>query len=235
LAQDDYQDVGGYDLDAGDEQLEIVDDSYRGYRRPDAVDPEVRLAQQARARQRLVLALLFGGAAMIALILLNPGGGSESDEELLAEITTLDEANYLFAMEDTIAVSHIKRQFQGIADQLQFEDGVVVNYLFLNRPVEIWVGISLLQEIAAEAFSLLLDETDPDMNPDAGWRAQSQFDRVGRVITQVVGKGQRHYFYNDSNMIVWVAADSVAGTFALNAVLNTNIRNWIDTIRQGGN
>jgi len=234
LAQDDYRDIGGYDLDSGEDQLEIVDDKYRGYHRPDAVDPEVRLAQQVRARQRLILAILLAGAALIALILLNPGGGGETDEELLAEITTLDDANYLFAMEDTFAISHIKGQFGEIGDQLQFDDGVVVNYLFLNRPVEIWVGITLLQEIAAQSYSLLLDETDPDLNPDSGWRAQSQFERVGRSITQVVGKGQRHYFFNDSNMIVWVAADSIAGTFALNAVLNTNIRNWLDTIRQGG-
>ena len=233
MALDDYKDVGGYDLDS-EEELEIIDDTYRGYRRPDAVDPEVRLAQQEKARRRLVLTIVVFGAMLIAFILINPGGGGETDEELLAEITTLEEANYLFAMEDTFAVGHIKRQFEGVGDQLQFDDGVVANYLFLDRPVEIWIGISLLQDIAGEAYSLLLEETDPDLNSESSWRAQSQFERMGRQITQVVGKGQRHYFYRDSNMVIWVAADSIAGTFALNAVLNTNIRNWLDSIRLGG-
>ncbi|MFC1530268.1 hypothetical protein ACFL6R_06095 [Gemmatimonadota bacterium] len=234
MTEDDFKEVRGYDLDSDDDQLEIVDDTYRAYHRPDAVDPEVKLARQAQANRRLFVVLVLTVVAIIGLILINPGGGDESDEELLAGITTLDEANYLFAMEDTIAVSHIRRQFREIGSLLQFDDGVVVNYLFLDRPVEIWVGITLLQTNAANAFNLLLDETDPDLNPDSGWRAQSQFERVGRTITQVVGKGQRHYFYNDSNMIVWVAADSIVGTFALNAVLNTNIRNWINTIGQGG-
>jgi len=231
LTQDDFKEARGYDLDSDDDQLEIVDDTYRAYHRPDAVDPEERLAQQKQARSRLFLTIVAAAAAIVGMVLLKPGGGGETPEELLAEITTLDEATYLFAMGDSVAVSHIRRQFQNIGNQLQFDDGVVVNYLFLNRPVEIWVGISLMQEIAANAFSLLLAETDPDLNPDSVWRAQSHFDRNGRMITQVVGKGQRHYFYNDSNLVVWVAADSVAGTFALNAVLNTNIRNWIDTIR----
>ncbi len=234
MAQNEWKDVGGYDLDGGDEGLEIIGDGYRKYRRPDAIDPEEKAAKQAKARLRLILTIIVIGAFFIGLILINPGGGGESDEERLAAITTLDEADYLFAMEDTFAVGHIQRQFRGVGDQLQFDDGVVVNYLFLSRPVEIWVGISLLQELAAEAFSLLLEATDPDLNPESGWRAQSQFQRSGRTITQVVGKGQRHYFYNDSNMVIWVAADSIAGTYALNAVMNTNIRNWLDSVRQGG-
>ncbi len=231
MTQDDYKEVRGYDLDSDKDQLEIVDDTYRAYHQPDVVDPEVKLARQKQANNRLILALVLAAVAIVGMVLIIPGGGGESAEELLAEITTLDQANYLFAMGDTIAVSHIRRQFRNIGNQLQFNDAVVVNYLFLNRPVEIWVGISLMQDIAAADFRLLLAETDPDLNTDSGWRAQSQFERNGLVITQVVGKGQRHYFYHDSNMVVWVAADSVTGTFALNAVLNTNIRNWIDTFR----
>ncbi|MFC1595294.1 hypothetical protein ACFL3X_00055 [Gemmatimonadota bacterium] len=234
MSQDEWKDVSGYNLDLGEDGLEIIDDGYRKYRQPDAIDPEKKAAQLAKARQRLILTIAIFGALFIGLILLNPGGGGETLEERLAEITTLDEASYLFAMEDTFAVGHIQRQFRGVGDQLQFNDGVVVNYLFLERPVEIWVGISLLQELAAEAFTLLLEETDPALNPESGWRAQSQFQRSGRTITQVVGKGQRHYFYTDSNMVIWVAADSIAGTYALNAVMNTNIRNWLDRVRQGG-
>ncbi|MFC1627490.1 hypothetical protein ACFL3H_00065 [Gemmatimonadota bacterium] len=234
MAQEEWKDAGGYDLDGGDDTLEIVEDGYRKYRQPDAIDPEEKAARQAKAHSRFILTIVVVVACFIGLILLNPGGGGDTDEERLAAITTLDEADYLFAVGDTFAVGHIRRQFRGVGDQLQFDDGVVVNYLFLARPVEIWVGISLLQELAAEAFSLLIEETDPDLNPGSGWRAQSQFQRSGRTITQVVGKGQRHYFYNDSNMVVWVAADSIAGTYALNAVMNTNIRNWLDRIRRGG-
>lgn len=234
MAQEEWKDAGGYDLDREDDGLEIISDGYRKYRQPDAIDPEEKAARLAKARQRLLLTIAVVGASFIGLILLNPGGGDETDEDRLAEITTLNEADYLFAMEDTFAVGHIQRQFGEAGTQLQFNDGVVVNYLFLQRPVEIWVGISRLQELAAEAYSLLIEQTSPDLNPESGWRAQSQFERSGRIITQVVGKGQRHYFYNDSNMVVWVAADSIAGTFALNAVLNTNIRDWLDRVRQGG-
>ena len=234
MAQDDWRNTGGYDLDSGDEGLEIIDDGYRRYRQPDAIDPVEKAARQAKARLRFILTIVAIGALFIGLILLNPGGGGETDEERLAAIMTLDDASYLFAMEDTFAVGHIRRQFGRAGDQLQFDDGVVVNYLFLSRPVEIWVGISNLQELAAEAFSLLIEETDPDLNPESSWRAQSQFQRSGRTITQVVGRGQRHYFYNDSNMVIWVAADSIAGTYALNAVMNTNIRNWLENIRLGG-
>ena len=119
-----------------------------------------------------------------------------------------------------------------MGDQLPFTDGVVVRYLFLNYPVEIWVGICTLQELAADAYSLLLQETDPDQNPN--WRSQSNSVRGTTAITQSVGRGQRSYFYRDSNMIVWIAADSLTAPFALQATLNTNLRDWLVSVRQGG-
>jgi hypothetical protein len=94
------------------------------------------------------------------------------------------------------------------------------------------VGIAPLQESAAEAYSLLIDETDPAIN--SNWRNQSQFIRQNTPITQVAGRGQRHYFFRQSNLVVWVATDSVTAPFALQAVLNTDLRNWIQTVRQGG-
>lgn len=233
MSEREWRTSGGYDLDASaDEKLEVVDEGYGKYRRPDEPDPEEEAKRMRRAKRAfLVTILAIIGAAAIGIVL-SIKGVERSDEDLLREIDSLEDASYLFAQEDTTALGTIRRRFPLVGDRLPFSDGVVVRYLFLNYPVEIWVGISTMQEIAAEAYSLLLEETDPERNPT--WRSQSNFIRGNTAITQVVGRGQRNYFYRDSNMIVWVSADSVTAPFALQATLNTNLRNWLQSVRLGG-
>ncbi len=224
---------GGYDLDAGPkEKLEVVDEGYGKYKRPDERDPEEEARALRKAKRTLYVTILLIVSAVGIGIAMSIGGVEPSDEERLSEIVTLGDASYLFALEDTTAVGDIRRRFQLVGDQLPFTDGVVVRYLFLKYPVEVWVGICTLQELAADAYSLLIEETDPDRN--LNWRSQSNFVRGTVAITQAVGRGQRSYFFRDSNMIVWVGSDSLTAPFALEATLNTNLRDWLESVRLGG-
>ncbi len=232
MAKDDWRGSGGYNLDAEPEELEIVETGYGKYRAPDVKDEEDAPARAQRARRNLILTISAIVIVIVAFVALRSGKITQTETERLREITTLEKATYLFADEDTVAVRNIRRRFGRQGDLLPFNDGIVVTYLFLEHPVDIWVGIAGFQESAGEALSLLLDWTDPEKNPDR-WRSQSQFVRQGITITQAVGRGQRNYFYRDSNMIVWIVADSIAATFALNAALSTNLRNWIASVRQG--
>lgn len=234
MPKEKWRETDGYDLDSDESQLEIIDEGYRKYRRPDAEEPGEREARQARAQKLLIIAGSVIGVCIVAAILLSYGGSRQDEESQLSDITSLNEATYLFVQEDTTAVGYIRRKFKHVGDMLQLEDGIVASFLFEQHPVEIWIGISLLQESAAEALSLMLEETDPDLHTDTIWRSQSQFEREGKTITQAVGSGQRNYFFRDSNMIVWVQADSIAATYALQATLNTNLQNWIESVRQGG-
>lgn len=224
---------GEYDLDAGpEESLEVVEEGYGKYRRPDERDPEEEARALKKAKRTLFITIIVIVAAVAIGVMMSISEVEPTDEERLSEIATLADASYLFAQEDTTAIGTIRRRFQLVGDQLQFTDGVVVRYLFLNYPVEVWVGICTLQEIAAEAYSLLIEETDPDLNPN--WRSQSNFVRGTTAITQAVGRGQRNYFFRDSNMIVWVGSDSLTAPFALQATLNTNLRDWLERVRLGG-
>ena len=232
MAKDDWRGSGGYDLDAEPEELEIVETGYGKYRAPSAEDEEDEQTRAQKARRNLILTISAIVIVIVAFVALQSSETTQTESERLLEITTLEQAIYLFADEDTVAVRKIRNMFGRQGDLLPFNDGVVVKYLFLEHPVDIWVGIAGLQESAGEALSLLLDWTDPETNPDR-WQSQSQFMRQGTTITQVVGHGQRNYYYQDSNMIVWIAADPTAATFALNATLNTNLRNWIASVRQG--
>jgi len=232
MAKEDWRSSGGYDLDAEPDGLEIVDTGYGKYQAPDSEDKEGAKADAQKARRNFILTISAIVIAGIAFTVLRSSETNQTESERLLEITTLDKATYLFADEDTVAVGKIRRRFGQQGDLLPFNDGILVTYLFLEHPVDVWVGIAGLQESAGEALSLLLDWTDPETNPDR-WRSQSQFMRQGINITQVVGRGQRNYFYRDSNMIVWIAADSIAATFALNAALSTNLREWIASVRQG--
>ncbi|MCK4772573.1 MAG: hypothetical protein KAT18_06605 [Candidatus Latescibacteria bacterium] len=233
MAKDDWRGSGAYDLDDEPEELEIVETGYGRYRPPDAEEKEEEKARIEKSRRRLIATIAVIAVGVIALIVMSGKELGQTETEKLQGITNLEEAVYLFADEDITAVGNIRRRFGSMGDLLPFNDGIVATYLFLEHPVEIWVGIAALQELASDAYSLLLEETDPELNPDSPWRTQSQFVRQGFTITQVVGRGQRNYFYQDSNMIVWITADSVAATFALNASLNTNLRDWIASLRQG--
>jgi len=233
MDEKDWRSSGGYDLDSGpEEKLEVVEEGYGKYRGADQPDPEEEALRMKQAKRTLYMTI--GGIVLaIAIgVALSMGKVETTDEQRLQEITSLMDASYLFAQEDTTAVGVIKRRFALFGDQLPFNDAVVAQYLFLNYPVEIWVGICTLQELAADAYSLLLQETDPALN--TSWHSQSNFVRGTTAITQAVGRGQRSYFYRDSNMIVWIAADSLTAPFALEATLNTNLRDWLDSVRQGG-
>ncbi len=233
MADKNWRATGGYDLDGdAEDKLEVVEENYRKYRRPDAEDPEEARRRSARARRRFLFGIALVVAVVGGLIVLSSVRHEVTTEERLLDIGSLTDAFYLLALEDTTAVGYIRRKFPVNGRSLPFVDGVVANYLFLNYPVEVWVGIAALQESAAEAYSLLIDETDPAFN--ASWRNQSQFIRQNTPITQVAGRGQRNYFFRQSNMVVWVATDSVTAPFALQAVLNTNLRDWIQSVRQGG-
>jgi type II secretory pathway pseudopilin PulG len=234
MTDEKYRDVGGYDLDAGSEDsgLEVVQTGYTKYRRPDEPDPEEEAARLRKAKRAMVITVVAIAAVAAFTLWMSFGRANPTDEEKLQQIASLNEATYLFAQEDTSAIGMIQRRFPTVGDMLPFTDGVVVRYLFLNYPAEIWVGVCNLQESAADAYSLLLQETDPELN-DA-WRSQSSFERGQTAITQVVGHGQRNYFFRDSNMIVWIASDSLTAPYALQATLNTNLREWIDSVRLGG-
>jgi hypothetical protein len=233
MADQNWRATGGYDLDgAPEDKLEVVEENYRKYKRPDAEDPEEARRRSARARRRFLFGIALVAAVVTGLLALSSMRHETTTAERMLDIGSLSDAFYLLAYEDTTAVGYIRRKFPVTGRSLPFVDGVVAEYLFLNYPVEVWVGIAPLQESAAEAYSLLIDETDPAIN--SNWRNQSQFIRQNTPITQVAGRGQRHYFFRQSNMVVWVATDSVTAPFALQAVLNTDLRNWIQTVRQGG-
>lgn len=237
MDKDNWRRSGGYDLDSEGEQLEVVELGYGKYRQPDAEDPEVKKARERKARQSFIAAIAAVTTVVIVLIVLSGRQSKQTDSQRLREITSLEEATYLFAEEDSTAVGTIRRSFGRNGDILPFNDGIVATYLFLEHPVEIWVGIAPLPASAVEAEILLLNETNPELNnpddPNPRWRSQSQFVREGTTITQVAGREQRSYFYRDSNMIVWIRADSITATFALQAALNTNLRDWIASVRQG--
>ncbi len=227
-----WSDAGSYDLDAGpDNGLEIVEEGYGKYRRPDAESPEDKARQERTARNRLWIVVGIIVVVIAGSLLLSFGAGEESEDERLQEIASLSAAVPLFDYGDTLAVGMIKRRFDQNGSRLPFTDARIVSYLFLHHPVEIWVGVCNLQSLAADAFDLLIEETDPELNPM--WRAQSQFERLGRTIANVAGRGQRNYFFQDSNMLVWITADSIAAVHALNATLNTNIRDWLDAGQSG--
>jgi hypothetical protein len=232
MAEEKWRETGGYDLDSTEERLEVVEENYRKYKRPDEVDPEEERRQKERARRRFLIGIGLVVAVIAGIVVIGDMRQEVTTEEQLRDIGSLEDAVYLLAQQGETAVGYIRHKYPQYGSQLPFVDGVVANYLFLNYPVEVWVGVAPLQESAAEAYSLLIDETEPSVNPN--WRTQSQMVRQNVPITQVVGRGQRHYFYRVSNMIVWVATDSVTAPFALQAILNTNIREWFDTIRQGG-
>jgi len=232
MANDDWRGSGGYDLDAEPEELKIVETGYGKFHSPTEKDEKDIKAKDKKIRKNLILTLSAIVIAIVAFVALQSSDTTQTETEKLLEITNLEQATYLFADEDTVAVRNIRRRFGQQGDLLPFNDGVLVKYLFLEHPVDIWVGIAGLQVSAGQALTLLLNWTDPEKNPDR-WQSQSQFVRQGITITQVVGRGQRNYYYQDSNMIVWIAADPVAATFALNATLNTNLRNWIASVRQG--
>jgi len=228
-----YREAGGYDLDAELEGgLEVVQTGYTKYRRPDEPDPEEEAANLRKAKRTLLITAVIIAAAAVFTIWLSFGRVAPTDEERLQQIASLDEATYLFAQEDTSAIGMIQRRFPDVGDMLPFTDGVVVRYLFLNYPAEVWVGICNLQESAAEAYSLLLEGTDPERYE--AWRNQSSFVRGQTAITQVVGRGQRNYFFRESNMVVWVSSDSITAPHVLQATLNTNLRDWLDSVRLGG-
>jgi hypothetical protein len=227
-----WKDASAYDLDGEDGSLEIVEEGYGKYRRPDAVDPEEEARRQRKAKRAFKLTIVVMIAVIAGFIFLSMRDVTVTDEERLREITSLQQASYLFAEEDTLAVGTIRRRFGSGGMQLPFTDGVIAQYLFLTYPVDIWVGMCTLQDYAQDAYSLLQQLTDPADN--VNWRNQSQFQRGTYSITQVVGKGQRSYFYRDSNMIVWVSSDSITAPFALEVILNTNLRSWLDSVRQGG-
>ncbi len=232
MAKDDWRGSGGYDLDAEPEELEIVETGYGKYRGPGAEDEEDIKARDQKTRLNLILTISAIVVVIVAFVALRSGEITQTESERLLEITSLEQATYLFTDEDTVAVDNIRRRFGRQGDLLPFNDGIVVKYLFLEHPVDIWVGIAGSQGSAGAALSLLLSWTNPETNSDR-WQSQSQFVRQGITITQVVGRGQKNYFYQDSNMIVWIVSDPVAATFALNAILNTNLRNWIASVRQG--
>lgn len=229
--REDWRSTGGYDLDDED-QLEVVEEGYGKYRRPDAEDPEEAKARKARARTQMRIAVAVIVAAVGVFLYFTLTGEEPTESDQLQEITSLEQADYLFALEGETAVQDIRRRFPGVGDQLSLIDGVVARYLFMQHPAELWVGVSPLQENAAENYSLLLEVTDPENS--LTWRVQSQLVRGATSITQVVGRGQRNYFYRDSNMLVWITADSLAAPFVLQAALNTNLRDWMAGVRQGG-
>jgi hypothetical protein len=227
VPEQEWSDAGSYDLDGGGEGegLEIIQEGYGKYRRPDEEPPEDKAKKERTARIRLWAVVGAVAIVLFGAIMLSFGGGGEDEEELLREITSLNEATRLFDYGDTLAVGMIKRRFDMYGSQLPFTDALIVSYLFLDHPVEVWVGVCNLQSLAGDAFDLLQAETDPATNPL--WRSQSEFERLGRTITNVAGRGQRNYFFQDSNMLVWITADSIAAVHALNATLNTNLRDWL--------
>lgn len=232
MSDEKWKDAGAYDLDSDAGGLEIVDEGYGKYRRPDAEDPEEQARRQKKAKRAFQLTIAGLIVIIAGFVLMSVRNVTETEEERLREITSFEDASYLFAEEDTLAVGTIRRRFGDAGVQLPFSDGVVARYLFLTYPVDIWVGMCTLQDYAQEAYTLLQQLTDPARND--GWRNQSQFQRGTYSITQVVGRGQRSYFYRDSNMIVWVAADSITAPFALQVMMNTNLRAWLESVRQGG-
>ncbi|MFO7769102.1 MAG: hypothetical protein R6W82_09150 [bacterium] len=229
--REDWRSLGGYDLD-DEGGLEVIEEGYGKYRRPDAEDPEEEKERKSLARRQMRVAAAVVVVAVGTLLYFMFSGDGVTESEQLREITSLEEADYLFALEGETAVQDIRRRFPDAGDRLSLIDGVVARYLFLQHPAELWVGVSPLQENAAEDYSLLLEATDPEQSDR--WRAQSQLVRGSTSITQVVGRGQRNYFYRDSNMLVWITADSVAAPFVLQAALGTNLREWIAGVRQGG-
>jgi len=232
VPEQEWSEAGSYDLDSGDgDGLEIVQEGYGKYRRPDEQPPEDKAKQERTARIRLWSILGVVVIVVFGAIMLSFGGTEEDEEELLREITSLNDATRLFDYGDTLAVGMIKRRFDYYGSQLPFTDALIVSYLFLDHPVEVWVGVCNLQSLAGEAFALLQAETDPAANPV--WRSQSEFERLGRTIANVAGRGQRNYFFQDSNMLVWITADSIAAVHALNATLNTDLRNWLETAGLG--
>jgi len=232
VPEQEWSEAGSYDLDSGDgDGLEIVQEGYGKYRRPDEQPPEDKAKQERTARIRLWSILGVVVIVVFGAIMLSFGGTEEDEEELLREITSLNDATRLFDYGDTLAVGMIKRRFDLYGSQLPFTDALIVSYLFLDHPVEVWVGVCNLQSLAGEAFALLQAETDPAANPV--WRSQSEFERLGRTIANVAGRGQRNYFFQDSNMLVWITADSIAAVHALNATLNTDLRNWLETAGLG--
>ena len=232
MPEQEWSEAGSYDLDSGDgDGLEIVQEGYGKYRRPDEQPPEDKAKQERTARIRLWSILGVVVIVVFGAIMLSFGGTEEDEEELLREITSLNDATRLFDYGDTLAVGMIKRRFDLYGSQLPFTDALIVSYLFLDHPVEVWVGVCNLQSLAGEAFALLQAETDPAANPV--WRSQSEFERLGRTIANVAGRGQRNYFFQDSNMLVWITADSIAAVHALNATLNTDLRNWLETAGLG--
>jgi hypothetical protein len=232
MSDERWKDASAYDLDSDDGGLEIVDEGYGKYRRPDAVDPEEQARRQKKAKRAFRVTIVVLIVIIAGAIFMSTQDTTVTDEERLSEITSLQDASYLFAQEDTLAVGMIRRRFSDAGSQLPFTDGVTARYLFLTYPVDIWVGICTLQDYAQDAYSLLQQFTEPTQ--DNGWRNQSQFQRGTYSITQVVGKGQRSYFYRDSNMIVWIAADSITAPFALEVMMSTNLRTWLESMRQGG-
>ncbi len=229
--RDDWRSQGGYDLD-DEGGLEVIEEGYGKYRRPDAEDPEETKARKGRARRQMQIAVALVVAVVAAVLYFSVSSEEVTEDQQLREITSLQQADYLFALEGETAIRDIRGRFPDAGDQLSLIDGVVARYLFLQHPAELWVGVSPLQENAAENYSLLLEVTDPENSRT--WRTQSQFVRGTTSITQVAGRGQRNYFYRDSNLLVWINADSLAAPFVLQAALNTNLREWIDSVRQGG-
>ncbi len=151
MAEEKWRETGGYDLDSTEDRLEVVEEDYRKYKRPDEVDPEEERRQKERARRRFLIGIGLVVAVVAGLFLIGDLHQEVTTEEQMRDIGTLDDAVYLLAQQGDVAVGYIRRKYPNYGGQLPFVDGVVANYLFLNYPVEIWVGVAPLQESAAEA------------------------------------------------------------------------------------
>lgn len=76
--------------------------------------------------------------------------------------------------------------------------------IYGNRQATLWVAGAPLKIMAAEMITAMRDKIAEGRSP---FTATGEFSDNGRTIYSLDGMGQKHYYFQSGNLVIWLAVD----------------------------
>src|SRR3990172_12286880 len=74
-----------------------------------------------------------------------------------------------------------------------------------NHQATLWVAGTLLKAMAAEMVTAMRDKIAEGRSP---FTPTGEFSKNGRTIYSLEGMGQKHYYFQSGNLVIWLAIEA---------------------------
>lgn len=88
--------------------------------------------------------------------------------------------------------------------------------IYGDNQVAIWVGGAPFKFLAARLVTAMHDKIAEGNSPFTPVR---DFQDRGRVVYELLGMGQKHYYFQSQNLVIWLASDPALSDKALQQIL----------------